>query len=229
MKIVLINGTDLPGTTYRYAHQLALLLGGELTEFFLPKDFHENCFGCTACLYKSETLCPHYSKLAPITKAIDEADVLIFASPTYVYHVTGAMKSLLDHYAYRFMLHRPVPSDFHKIGVAISTCAGGGAKETCQDIIDSFYHWGIAKTYALPFVVRSSHYDQIPAALQKKAMRKIGRTAKQILRHPHPKPGMKTKSFFFLAKKIHASTPTWAEADLDYWAKQGWDRSSHPW
>ena len=36
------------------------------------------------------------------------------ASPTYVFHVTGAMKSMLDHFAYRWMLHRPAKEMFGK-------------------------------------------------------------------------------------------------------------------
>ena len=89
-------------------------IGGEVKEFFLPRDFGEFCIGCTQCFRKSETLCPHYEKINPLTEALDEADVLIFESPVYVYHVTGSMKAFLDHYGYRWMLHRPEESMFHK-------------------------------------------------------------------------------------------------------------------
>lgn len=37
--------------------------------------------------------------LKPITETLDRADVIILASPVYVYHVTGAMKAFLGHYA----------------------------------------------------------------------------------------------------------------------------------
>ena len=67
---------------------LADKLGGEVTEFFLPRDFGEFCCGCTNCFMKGEEKCPHYEKLDPITKAVDEADVLILTSPVYVYHCT---------------------------------------------------------------------------------------------------------------------------------------------
>ncbi len=70
---------------------------------FSAKRFGEFCIGCTQCFRKSETLCPHYEKINPLTEALDEADVLIFESPVYVYHVTGSMKAFLDHYGYRWM------------------------------------------------------------------------------------------------------------------------------
>ncbi|WP_418847580.1 class I SAM-dependent methyltransferase [Ruminococcus sp.] len=74
MKIALINGQNHKGSTYHIGKMLADKLGGEVTEFFLPRDFGEFCCGCTNCFMKGEEKCPHYEKLEPITKAVDEAD-----------------------------------------------------------------------------------------------------------------------------------------------------------
>lgn len=148
MKITVIHGQSHKGSTYHIARMLAERLGGEITEFFLPRDFGSFCVGCTNCFMKSEVLCPHYENLKPITEAIDRADVLILASPVYVYHATGAMKALLDHYGYRWMVHRPEESMFCKQAVCISTAAGAGMKSTNQDMKDSTFFWGIAKTYS---------------------------------------------------------------------------------
>jgi multimeric flavodoxin WrbA len=229
MKIVLISGTAYRGTTYHYAHLLAETLGGELKEFFLPKDFSSDCLGCANCLYKSETLCPHYPELAPLSQAMDEADVLIFSSPTYVYHVSGAMKSFLDHYGWMWMLHRPKEAYFHKIGIAISTCAGGGAKHACQDIADSFFYWGIAKTYLLPFTVKCTTLSAIAPETDRAIQKKLAATAKKIQANPSPKPGLRTKAFFRLVRWIHKQDKSWDPTDLAYWSKRGWDRHSHPW
>ena len=79
---------------------------------------------------ESEKKCPHYGAISPITSAMDEADVIILASPVYVYHATGAMKAFLDHYGYRWMVHRPAKSMFRKQGVCISTAAGAGLSST---------------------------------------------------------------------------------------------------
>lgn len=98
MKITIIHGQSHNGTTCHTARLLAGKLGGEVTEFFLPKDFGEMCIGCAICINRDEKLCPHYEKLAPITAAVDAADVLILESPVYVYHVTSAMKAWLEHY-----------------------------------------------------------------------------------------------------------------------------------
>ena len=105
--------------------------------------------GCMQCILKDEKRCPHYETLRPITEAMDAADVIILASPVYVYHVTGAMKTFLDHYGYRWLIHRPVESMFGKQAVSISTSAAAGEKSACRDMADSLFFWGVGKTYRL--------------------------------------------------------------------------------
>ena len=114
MQIVMIHGQNHRGSTYHIGKMVADALGGTVTEFFLPRDFGSFCVGCNNCFMKDESLCPHHAKLKPITDAMDDADVLILTSPVYVYHATGAMKAFLDHYGYRWMVHRPEPAMFHK-------------------------------------------------------------------------------------------------------------------
>ena len=128
MQITIIHGQSHKGSTYHIARMLAEKLGDNITEFFLPRDFGTFCVGCTNCFEKAENMCPHYEALKPITEALDRADVIILASPVYVYHVTGAMKNFLDHYGYRWMVHRPEERMFRKQAVCISTAAGGGMK-----------------------------------------------------------------------------------------------------
>jgi multimeric flavodoxin WrbA len=229
MKIVLVNGTNYKGITYHYAHELAVRLGGELQEFFLPREFGEFCLGCTTCLYKGEHLCPHNAKLEPIREAMDAADILIFASPTFVYHVTGAMKAFLDHFGYRWMLHRPNEAYFHKIAIGVSTCAGAGAKRACQDFTDSFFYWGVAKRYTLPLTVKATVLSAVTGKTNARCEKKVARLAKRVKRLQHPRPGLKTKAFMRLVRFIHKKDKTWEQIDLDYWHARGWDKGVHPW
>ena len=53
MKITVIYGQNHKGSTYHIARMLAQKLGGEITEFFLPRDFGEFCVGCNSCFLKS--------------------------------------------------------------------------------------------------------------------------------------------------------------------------------
>ena len=161
MKTVIIHGQNHKGSTYNIARILAEKIGGETTEFFLPKDFGEFCVGCTTCFMKDEKKCPHYEKLKPITEAMDSADVIILASPVYVYHATGAMKAFLDHYGYRWLVHSPEESMFKKQGVCISTAAGAGIKPTNKDMADSLFFWGVAKIYKFGIAVAATDWKKV--------------------------------------------------------------------
>ena len=229
MKIAMVHGQNHVGSTCYVGRILAEKLGGEVKEFFLPADFSGYCTGCIACIVKEESLCPHSGQLEKITEALDEADVLIFTSPVYVYHVTGQMKALLDHYAWRWMLHRPEPSMFSKQAVCISTAAGGGMKSANKDMADSFFFWGIPAVYRLGFAVRAASYAKISGEIKADIDRKTTALAAKIIKRAgRVKPGIKTRAFFHLVrKKIHG--PDWNEADRIYWRERGWYGDVRPW
>ncbi|MFA9377982.1 MAG: flavodoxin family protein [Lachnotalea sp.] len=228
MKIVLIHGQNHKGSTYHIGRMLAEKLSGEITEFFLPKDFGQFCVGCTNCFMKQEASCPHYENLSPITKAIDEADVLIFASPVYVYHATGSMKTLLDHYGYRWMVHRPEEKMFTKQAVCISTAAGAGMKSTNKDIADSLFYWGVAKIYKYGVAVRATSYEKISSKIKKKIEQKTTTMSNKIkARSGNIKPGIKTRVLFYIMRMVQKSG--WNEVDSLYWKKKGWTEKQRPW
>ena len=228
LKVVLIHGQNHTGSTCHIARELADKLGGETTEFFLPRDFGAFCVGCCRCLSESENACPHAAKLAPIVKAIDEADVLILASPVYVYHVTGAMKAFLDHFAYRWMIHRPDPSMFRKQGVCICTAAGAGVKSTLKDMADSLFFWGVGKIYQYGLPVHATRWNKVSEKKRAAIDRSTTKLAKKILAaRGHVRPGLKTKGMFLVMRMIQKRGFT--ETDGAYWQKMGWLGKKRPW
>ena len=228
MKTVIIHGQSHTGSTCHIARILADKIGGEISEFFLPKDFGEFCCGCTRCFTDSETKCPHYDKLATITQAIDEADVIILASPVYVYHATGAMKAFLDHYGYRWMVHRPEESMFKKQGVCISTAAGGGMRSTNKDMSDSLFFWGVAKIYKFGIGVAAIDWSKVPERKKQRIKKETESIATRIRRRQGGvKPGLKTKGFFWIMHLLQKNG--WNEADMRYWKDKGWTGKARPW
>lgn len=228
MKITMIHGQNHKGSTYHIARMLADKLDGEVTEFFLPRDFGEFCVGCTNCFQKSERLCPHYEKLLPITQAMDEADVLILDSPVYVYHVTGSMKTFLDHYGYRWMVHRPREEMFHKQAVCISTAAGAGMKSTNKDMADSMFFWGVGKIYTYGIAVAATSYAEIDEKRKEKIQKKTTALAEKIRKNNGKiKVPIKAKMFFYLMRMLQKKG--WNQVDVAYWKERGWDKGKHPW
>ena len=228
MKTVIIHGQNHKGSTYNIARILDEKIGGETTEFFLPKDFGEFCVGCTTCFMKDEKKCPHYEKLKPITEAMDSADVIILASPVYVYHATGAMKAFLDHYGYRWLVHSPEESMFKKQGVCISTAAGAGIKPTNKDMADSLFFWGVAKIYKFGIAVAATDWKKVNDKKKKKIEKATSSIAKKIIKNNGKvKPSLKTKGYFYLMRMLQKKG--WNEKDIKYWKEKGWDKKSRPW
>ena len=234
MKVVVIYGVEHKGSTYNIA-QLFLreidlgMEGNKVTEFFLPKDMPKFCCGCGNCFMKGEELCPHYEMIKPITDAMDEADLLIFDSPVYVYHTTGQMKTLLDHFGYRWMVHRPSKTMFSKVALVISTAAGAGMKSTNKDITDSLSFWGVGKIYTYGKAVAAVNWqgvsDKNKGTIEseiKKLSIKVAKSCNRV------SPSLKVRLLFYAMRFAHKHYEI-NVIDRKYWKTQGWLGKNRPW
>ncbi|MBQ6035151.1 MAG: NAD(P)H-dependent oxidoreductase [Ruminococcus sp.] len=230
MKVLIISGTNHKGSTYNIGRIMAekLTKPEEISEVFLPRDFDEFCYGCTNCFEKNEEHCPHAEKLKPITELIDASDVLILTSPVYVYHCTGQMKALLDHYGWRWMAHRPEEKMFSKQAVVVATAAGAGVKSTMKDMADSCFFWGIPQTYKLGRAVAAADWQSVKPKIKDDINKKADSIAKKILKRQGKVPvSLKTKGFFKIMSLLQKNG--WNKADVDYWKEKGWTEGKRPW
>lgn len=228
MKTVIIHGQSHKGSTYHIAHTLGEKIGGECREFFLPRDFGKFCVGCNRCFMEGEEKCPHYEELLPITRAIDEADVIILVSPVYVFHVTGAMKAFLDHYGHRWMVHCPEESMFRKQGVCICTAAGAGLKSTNKDMADSLFFWGVGKIYRYGKAVAAVEWKDVNEKKRISIEKATTSLANKIVRrHGKIKPAIKTRLFFYAMHFFQRKGLS--ERDAKYWKEKGWTGNKRPW
>lgn len=230
MNVLIISGTNHKGSSYSIGRIAAdkLAKPENIREVFLPHDFDEFCCGCTTCFSKGEDKCPHAAKLKPITELIDNSDVIILTSPVYVYHCTGQMKALLDHYGWRWMAHRPEEKMFSKQAVVVATAAGAGVKSAMKDMADSCFFWGIPQTYKLGKAVAATDWQSVKPRIKESINAKADSIAKKILRRQGKVPvPLKTKGFFKLMSLIQRNG--WNTADVDYWKAKGWTGSKRPW
>lgn len=231
MKITMIHGQNHKGTTYTIGKKLALSLAKqeEITEFFLPKDMPHFCIGCGNCLIKGAETCPHFGAVEPVCKAIDQAELLILTSPVYVYHCTGSMKALLDHFAYRWMVHRPNGDMVRKQAVVVATAAGAGMKSTIKDMQDSLSFWGVGKVYTCGMAVRSMSPDTLSPKVRSKIDRQVAAIAKAVNRN-RGKTFVPFKTrFWYTALAMVNRKKGLSQIDQDYWVKQGWTAGQRPW
>ncbi len=228
MKITIIHGQNHKGSTYHIAHILAEKLQGEIQEVFLPRDFGDYCVGCARCFMEGEEKCPHYERLHTITELIDEADVLILESPVYVYHVTGSMKALLDHYGWRWMVHRPEEKMFQKQAICISTAAGAGMKSTNKDMADSLFWWGVGKIYRYGIAVGAINWQGVADKKKKKIEKDMESLARKVkAKVGKTSPSLKTRMIFKVFSIMQRKG--FNEIDANYWKQKGWTMGEKPW
>ena len=237
MKITVINGTAKKGVTYHLKEIFLDEFRGkaEITEFYLPKDGPGFCSGCTTCFRGGEKLCKDAGCVQKIEKALLEADLLVFTSPAYVFHTTGAMKALLDHFGYRWMPHRPAKEFFGKRAVIITQCLGAGAASTARDIKDSLAWWGMTDIRTCSFKLMSEiDWDKLPEKKRAEMTGKLVRLARKMASVDYSRPartGIVARAKFYAVRMLQTdlgkANPEYT--DFKYWRDNGWIGSARPW
>lgn len=237
MRITVINGTEKHGVTYELKEIFLSTFRdrADITEYYLPGDCPNFCVGCVGCILKGENTCKDAGKIGAIEKSLLEADLIVMTSPAYVFHATGAMKAFLDHFAYRWMSHRPAPEMFGKRAFVLTQCLGAGGKSAAKDIKDSLSWWGISKIGVFTGALMSDIvWDKLPEQRREMLTQKINRQSQKFACIDYAKPArtnLITKIRFIFCrgvqKSIHRADPEYL--DSRYWERQGWLGNVRPW
>ena len=237
MKITVINGTEKHGVTYRMKEIFLEQFRGnsDITEYYLPKDDPGFCTGCTACFRNDQIRCKDAEKVQKIEKSLFDADLIVFTSPAYVFHTTGAMKAMLDHFGYRWMPHRPAKEMFGKRAVIITQCLGAGGKSAAKDIKDSLSWWGISTIKVVSFKLMSEiDWDKIEDKRKASFKKKLDSIAQKMRAIDYSRPGhtgVVVKAKFYAVRMLQTSlgkqNPEYT--DFKYWNENGWIGKARPW
>lgn len=237
MNITVINGTEKRGVTHRLKEIFLAEFKGkaDIAEYDLPRDCPSFCTGCTSCILKGEHTCKDAEKIGAIEKSLLKADLIVMTSPAYVFHATGAMKAFLDHFAYRWMPHRPAPEMFGKRAVILTQCLGAGAKSAAKDIKHSLSWWGISKIGVFTGALMDDIvWEKLSEKKRAQLTGKVKRLSQKFAHMNYAKPArtnwMTKCKFSFcraMQKSLHQSDPEYL--DGKYWAQQGWLGSGRPW
>lgn len=193
---------------------------GEVFEFTLPDDMPHICRGCYACLNGNEDRCGGAEYLKPINEAFAKSQLIVFCCPVWCFHAPGQIKSFLDHYGYRWLVHRPNFDMRNKQAVIITTAGGGGLKSAAKDIKDSMDYWGVAKTYTVTQPVWGYFWNDMPDKFKKSFLKKLDRAAAGVERNAEkPKLSLKVKYLYKMFEKLHLSGKMW-ELDNEYWKSE---------
>jgi len=140
MNIVILNGSPRPNgntaamvTAYREGAELA---GHKVTVFDVCRMHIAGCLACEYCHKKVARTCVQKDDMQQIYPALDEADMLVLASPVYYHGLSGQLKCAIDR------IYAPgYPRRLRKAALLLSSGSPdvyGGALYTYQH---SFLEW----------------------------------------------------------------------------------------
>lgn len=223
MNITIIRATGRKNSsTYNAAKLFITKLenAGEVFEFKLPEDMPHVCRGCYACLGGNEEKCGGYEYLKPINEALAKSQLIIFCCPVWCFHAPGQIKSFLDHYGYRWLVHRPNFDMKNKQALIITTAGGGGLKSAARDIKDSMDYWGVARTHVVTQAVWGYFWNDMPEKFRNSLEKKLSRAAVRIEKCAgNLTPSLKVKYLYKMFEKLHLAGKMW-DIDNEYWKRE---------
>jgi putative sterol carrier protein len=101
MKVVVIHGSPRRknSATYKITERVIIGLkkkGATVEEIMLADKNIKHCIGCYTCWTKTPGVCVHKDDMVEILPKLQDADLIIHASPLYYYDVTGLFKNFVD-------------------------------------------------------------------------------------------------------------------------------------
>ena len=178
------------------------------------------CAGCYACMNGREDKCGGHEYMQKLIAAIDDSELIVFCAPTYVYHIPGQVKTLLDHFGYRWLVHRPDLSLMCKQALIITTAAGGGMKSTVRDLRDSMNYWGVGRTHVITQAVWGYDWSSMPENFMHKIEQKVEKTVSAIQKNAgNVTPCAKVKGLFYMYRLFHKKRKM-NPADDEYWYRK---------
>lgn len=228
MKIVLIHGQNHKGSSYHIGRMIADKIdsGNIIAEYFLPKNLNHFCTGCYQCV-EDEAKCPFYAEKRTIMEKVEDADLLIFTTPTYCMRASAPMKAFIDLTFTYWMPHSPRKVMFSKKAVVVSTAAGTGMKSAIKDITNALFYWGVPWIKSYGAALQAANWEQVTNKKKEKLEQDTARLAKNIVT-AKTSVGIKTKAFFYMMRMM-MNTYDDSSSEKKYWNDNGWLGKNRPW
>ncbi len=227
MKIVVINGTEVKGCTYKIKESFLEELrdGNSVIEYYLPKDSPNFCRGCKVCFRIGEDECPHHMYIKPIWNSILESDLIVFAYPVYVMRAPGQIKAFLDHLGCHWMVHRPKKEMFKKRAAIITQGISAMNKGAQKDVKTSLNWLGVSDVKMLGMGLNEEViWEKISENQRNKLMNKAKKFALNYKAEKKMNTGIQTNLRFNLLRIMRKRMKKNGDRSVDtmYWEEQGW-------
>lgn len=146
MKTVLaINGSPRKKTTFHAVEEISTILESheiKVEILNLSEIKLNNCAGCQACVSKAAT-CWQDDDISLVFEKLEQCDGVILASPIYMFHVSGLMKSFIDRTTCFY--HRP-QRVVGKPAFVITTASSPTGGQCATFLEKTALRWGMQPT-----------------------------------------------------------------------------------
>lgn len=177
-----------------------------------------SCPTCLSCMTAGEQSCVNFDNASAARTVMDDADLVIFATPVHSFHVSASMKRFVDHFAY--LIHRP--AYFGTPAVLVSSAAGAGHDAALGYVEEAIRRWGFHTVGRLgangPGLDRPAYRQKVDDA-----QAELATTIIEAVQNPtEPKPSTKDLIGFRVARLLVESGKDAGPVDDEYWTKRGW-------
>ena len=158
MKILAICGSPRKGETYKILNSIKEKYTDIDYELLMLKDNNlKDCYGCYTCINRGPDKCPLKDDRDKILKKMEEADGVIFATPTHTRHISALMKKFMDKFGY--LAHRPY--FFDSYAMFIATCKGFGADFATDYMSSNIGQYGFNVVSSLNLYISTKSDEEI--------------------------------------------------------------------
>lgn len=213
MKILAICGSPKKGDAYSVLKTIKEINPDIDFKILMLKDQNLNdCRGCYACIAMGEKFCPLKDDRDKIIQEMENADGVIFASPTYVYQVSALMKKFIERTG--FLGHRPI--FFDKYAMMISTCKGFGADKVADYMKGIFISYGFNVVSSLELEISTKSAKE-KKYNKEKILKSFDKFITSIKEGKKEKPTIMQVVMFNMLKYVSKIDKDYMQADYKYY------------
>lgn len=199
----------------RFEQELKKIGEAEVEYIMLSDVGFRDCLGCHNCFMKGEETCREAAKVNELLQKMQQADMVLLASPVYNQAMTALMKKFLDYYT--FLWHRPRMFGVRFFGIS----SGGGVfKGVFKGMKENVVSWG--GTWAGELGV--PHYEALTpkykAKLDKDFTEKAALAMAAAGQKDLPAPSLYNLISFGIWKMN--ANQGFSQKDKGHWKEKGW-------
>ncbi|MBR4919912.1 MAG: flavodoxin family protein [Prevotella sp.] len=133
MNILIISGSPRKGgNTELLAEAFAKGAAEHHVEIVSVRNYQVNpCLGCNAC-FKTNGICAQKDDMDIIYEKMNQADMLVIASPVYFYGISAQLKAVIDRF------HNPIRDTFHIKKMALLLVGAASLPELFDAILTEY-------------------------------------------------------------------------------------------